>query len=194
MSEQHPTALVVFDREPATPKATGAMLECMTWVVPEPEVVDEPFGGTERATLEGFLDAQRHGFLRRCAGLDGDQLVHRSTPPSDLSLLGLMRHLTDVERHWFRNRFSGADLPLRYSDAFGDLDPDEAQAVYEGLVEEWAECRASTARLALDDVYVHDRFGRMSLRWLYIHLIREYAGHIGQADLIRQRIDGRTFS
>lgn len=166
----------------------------MRWVAPEPEPVEELFAGPERSTLDGFLDAQRYQFLRRCAGLDSAQLAKRSVQPSNLSLLGLIRHLANVERHWFRNRFAKASLPLVYVDAFGGVDSEDAPAAYERLLEEWAECRAAAAIINLDDVYLHDRFGRMTLRWLFSHLIREYAGHIGHADLIRERIDGQTFS
>jgi hypothetical protein len=79
----------------------------MTWTVPEPERVWEPFVADERATLEGFLDKQRTTLLSKCGGLTADQLALRSVPPSSLSLLGLVRHLTEAERGHFRMEFLG---------------------------------------------------------------------------------------
>ncbi len=166
----------------------------MTWVVPEPDPVDEPFTGSERSILDGFLEAQRYQFLRRCAGLDGAQLLEASAAPSNLSLLRLMRHLTNVERHWIRNRFGGANLPMAYDDAFGATSPAEPPSVYQRLREEWTAARVALAALDLGATYSHPRHGPISLRWLYPHMVREYAGHIGHADLLRQRIDGSTFS
>lgn len=80
-----------------------------------------------------------------------------------------------------------------YVDAFAPADPADAPSVYERLRKEWVAARAILVTLDLQAVYVHPDHGPMSLRWLYIHLIREYAGHIGHADLLRQSIDGRTF-
>ncbi|BAK35896.1 hypothetical protein MLP_28820 [Microlunatus phosphovorus NM-1] len=108
--------------------------------------------------------------------------------------MSLMQHLTNVERHWIRNRFGGRNLPMAYNDAFAPADPANAPSVYQRLREEWTASRATLAALDLEAVYVHPHHGPMSLRWLYIHLIREYAGHIGHADLLRQSIDGKTFS
>lgn len=121
-----------------------------------------------------------------------------STPPSNLTLLGLIRHLTDVERVWFRVRLAGEDVKARYSapgdwnGAFGNLDPARAEAEYADLIAEMAESRAAAATRDLDDTFVHERVGEISVRWLYIHLIEEYAQHNGHADLIRESIDGRT--
>ncbi|MFT4164845.1 MAG: DUF664 domain-containing protein [Microlunatus sp.] len=165
----------------------------MNWVAPEPTAVDEPFVGSERALSDGFLEAQRYQFLRRCAGLDGAALTSKSVPPSELSLLGLMQHLTDVERHWVRNRYGGASLSMAYSDPFHHLDPTAAETVHQVLQQEWESSRVVMAQLDTETVYGHPQYGPMSTRWLYGHLIREYAGHIGHADLLRQAIDGRTF-
>lgn len=166
----------------------------MGWVVPKQKPFDEPFSGGERSILDGFLEAQRFQFLRRCAGLDGTLLSKASAAPSNLSLLGLMQHLTNVERHWVRNRFGGAHLPMVYADAFALVDPAGAPSAYEQLHSEWAAARAVLAAIDLQVTFVHPQHGPMSLRWLYSHLIREYAGHIGHADILRQRIDGKTFS
>ena len=86
----------------------------MTWTAPAYPRADEPFTGTERATLEGLLDWYRASFLLRCTGLTAGQLTERAVPPSSLSLLGLARHLTDVERNYFRRRYGGQDAPGLY--------------------------------------------------------------------------------
>src|ERR1700740_1046484 len=79
----------------------------MVWVAPRVERVDEPFAGEERAMLEGFLDWGRASLFRKCEGLTGEQLARQACPPSDLSLLGLVRHVVNVERNCFRRRFGG---------------------------------------------------------------------------------------
>lgn len=148
--------------------------------------------------LEAWLDRHRATFLRKCAGLTAEQLAAASTPPSNLSLLGLIRHLADVERVWFRIRLAGQDIKPRYAEppnwdaAFDHVDPRRAEAEYADLVAEMAEARAAGGTRDLDDTFVHAQWGEMSVRWLYIHMIEEYAQHNGHADLIRERIDGRT--
>jgi hypothetical protein len=170
----------------------------MTWTAPEAEPTDEPLVGPERPMLEAWLDRHRATFLRTCAGLTAEQLATASAPPSNLSLLGLIRHQTDVERVWFRVRLAGQDVKARYSEpgnrdgAFEVLDPARAEAEYAVLVAEMADARAAAATHDLDDTFLHERVGEISVRWLYIHLIEEYAQHNGHADLIRERIDGHT--
>jgi hypothetical protein len=170
----------------------------MTWTAPEVDLTEEPLLGAERPMLEAWLDRHRVTFLHNCAGLTGEQLATASASPSNLSLLGLIRHLTDVERVWFRIRLAGQDVKARYSElpdwdrAFDDLDPARAETEYADLVAEMAEARAAGATRDLDDIFLHERHGEISVRWLYIHMIEEYAQHNGHADLIRERIDGRT--
>lgn len=170
----------------------------MTWTAPEVDITGEPFLGPERPMLEAWLDRHRATFLRNCAGLTGEQLAEASAPPSNLTLLGLIRHLADVERMWFRARLAGEDVKPRYSapgtqdGAFEDLDPARAETEYADLVAEMARARVAAATRDLDDTFVHARWGEMSVRWLYVHLIEEYAQHNGHADLIRERVDGRT--
>jgi uncharacterized damage-inducible protein DinB len=172
----------------------------MTWTAPAAKRTDEPFTGDERAMLEGLLDWQRQTLLHKCAGLTGEQLALRSTPPSNLCLLGLIHHLTDVERHWFRRRFGGQHFELLYvrddeaDNCFDDIAAARAEEEYDRLVIEWDQCRRTLAELPLDHSYLHDRFGPMSLRWGILHMIEEYARHNGQADLLRERIDGVTGS
>src|SRR5215469_3674677 len=100
-----------------------ATLAIMTWTVTAPERAWEPFVADERTTLEGFLDKQRTTLLWKCAGLTSEQLASRSVPPSSLSLLGLVRHLTEAERGHFRIEFAGEDVPHPYST---DDQPDAA--------------------------------------------------------------------
>ncbi|HEX5506023.1 MAG TPA: DinB family protein [Thermomicrobiales bacterium] len=171
----------------------------VTWTAPEIARVDEPFVGDERALLEGFLAWHRATLLHVCAGLTGEQLVMRAVPPSNLSLLGLVRHLADVERTWFRRRFAGEDVPSLYARpdrpdaAFDEVDPARAEADVAALVAEWEHCRQAVAGLSLDATYSSPRWGAMSLRWAYLHLIREYALHNGHAELLRECIDGTTY-
>jgi hypothetical protein len=170
----------------------------VSWTAPDYPRPDEPFIAGERAMLGGFLDSYRSSLLARCSGLNGHQLAERAVPPSNLSLLGLIRHLTDVERTWFRVRFGAEQLdsayarPERPGAAFEDVDGADAARYLERLTAEQEAARRSVARLPLDAVYVSERWGPMSLRWAYSHMIAEYAGHCGHADLIRERIDGRT--
>ena len=148
--------------------------------------------------LEGFLDWQRGTLLHKCAGLTGEQLARKACLPSDLSLLGLVRHMTDVERTWFRRRFAGQDLDGVYwredapKAAFADVDPAGAEADLARLVAEQEAARKAVAGLSLDDVFVSERWGEMSLRWCYGHMTAEYARHCGHADLLRERVDGVT--
>jgi hypothetical protein len=137
--------------------------------------------------------------LWKCSGLDGEQLKSATIEPSKLSLLGLLRHLTDVERVWFSRRLhSLAPDPVYWSDAspdgdFDDVDGADAEADYATYLAECQRSREAVAGLALEHEFVHPRPNRRtSLRWVYIHMIEEYARHNGHADLIRERIDGAT--
>ena len=156
-----------------------------------------PEVGDERATLQGFLDFHRDTLMWKCAGLTDEQLRARPLATTNLSLLGLVRHLADVERGWFRRRLAGEDAPpIHYTQAEPDLDidpppdadPAEDLAVWRAEV---AACDAAAAGRDLDDTFV-SRGETLSLRWLYGHMIEEYARHNGHADLIRQAIDGAT--
>lgn len=172
----------------------------MTWTAPTVEEIDEPFVAEERVMLEGWLDRHRTELLHKCAGLTAEQLATRSVPPSPLSLLGLIRHLTDVERTWFRQRFAGEAVESVYTRnedrdlCFTAVNPANAEREYDALVAEWDSCREAVSSASLVETFAHPRYGDMSLRWIYVHLIREYAGHCGHADLLRERIDGVTFS
>jgi len=170
----------------------------MTWTAPEIGREWEPSAGDERAILQGFLDYGRGTLLAKCAGLTGAQLVQRAVAPSNLSLLGLVRHAAEVERNWFRRRFGGEEVGYLYwtaerpEAAFEDLDPDRAEQDIGGLVDEWAAADLAVADLPLNHIFVSDRWGPMSLRWAYGHMNSEYSRHNGHADLLRERVDGRT--
>lgn len=172
----------------------------MSWKAPEVRDRAEPGpAGPERAQLDAWLDYHRKTLLAKCAGLTGERLATASVPPSNLTLLGLLRHMADVERAWFRSRFAGEPLDWLYStgewpDAdFEDIDPATAQDAYATFLREVELARATAARYELDDAYFDERRGKpMDLRWIYLHMIEEYARHNGHADLIRERIDGAT--
>lgn len=163
--------------------------------------VDPPFEGDERATLAGFLRWQRDTLELKCSGLDEADLARRSVPPSTLSLIGLVRHLADVERYWFRRMMAGRDAPpLFYSESDPDGDFDGAVADPAIVEEAWAMWRSEVAfaeqfvaEAPSLDITGDDQWrGAMSLRWVLMHMLEEYARHNGHADLLRERIDGAT--
>jgi uncharacterized damage-inducible protein DinB len=165
------------------------------------ERVDPPLIADERSMLDAWLDFHRATLLMKCAGLDEAQLKRRSAEPSTLSLLGLVRHMTDVERGWFRRRIAGETdaAPLYYSDArpdgdFDDLDDAEPAATFAAFDQEVQRCRQVVAGVTLDTLArAPNREGQIvSVRWVYVHMIEEYARHNGHADLLRERIDGAT--
>ena len=172
----------------------------MTWTAPEITRTDEPYAADERALLDGMLDRHRATLLHKCAGLTGAQLASASAPPSTLTLLGLVRHLADVERTWFRRRVRGEAVAALYAHsdgrpgaAFDLADPDHAEADLATLAAEQQACRAAVATASLDDTFTHERLQEpMTLRWVYLHMIEEYARHNGHADLIREAVDGVT--
>ncbi len=148
---------------------------------------EPPRGAEERDLLDGWLDHYRLGMMRKVSGLGAEQLVQRSCPPSAMSLAGLVRHLTEMERV-YAQRLADPGLALRYvTDASpdGDFDDVTAQGVQADLVsltEHWERSREVMAARPLD----------ATLRWHYLYLIKEYARHLGHADLLRERIDGAT--
>jgi hypothetical protein len=167
----------------------------MTWIVPEPPAdPPAPDTGDIRPILQGYLDHHRLTLLRLCAGLTAEQLVLRPVVPSTLSLLGLVRHMTMVERVWLRIRAAGEDIEPLFpvgDEDFDDLDPGTAEQAVADLPIEWAACDAAVAPLPLEHCF-EVRGQLVSLASVYIHLIEEWARHDGHADLIRQVIDGTT--
>jgi uncharacterized damage-inducible protein DinB len=156
--------------------------------------------GGERATLTEFLRTQRLTLELKCADLDAEQLARRSVEPSTMSLLGLIRHMAEVERKWFRIRFAEAVTANRYQTS-DDPDGDFNGAVADPAVvgEAWAAWQAEVT-FTNDFIADHDfdfvgKDGTgepVSLRELLVHMIEEYARHNGHADLLRERIDGRV--
>jgi uncharacterized damage-inducible protein DinB len=158
-----------------------------------------PGQADERAMLAAFLRWQRDTLELKCSGLDAADLARRAVEPATLSLLGLVRHMADVERTWFRRALAGQDAPpLFYSDADPDGDFDRAGPDPALAAEAWAVWRAEVAFAErfvaeapdLDIVGNSPWRGAVSLRWVLVHMVEEYARHNGHADLLRQRIDG----
>ena len=172
----------------------------MTWTAPAVDRSDPPLVTGERAALEAWLDYQRETLLLKCSGLTAAQLRERAVPPSGLTLLGLVRHMTEVERWWFRVHGANQDMTFRYTEEnldadFEDLDEPDAEVVLAAYWEEAGLARAAVRGLDLEHVVPShgDHPERVrNLRWIYLHMIEEYARHNGHADLLRERIDGAT--
>jgi uncharacterized damage-inducible protein DinB len=165
---------------------------------PRDDRTQPPTAGDERALLEGFLDYHRQTLLWKCAELTDDQLRERPVPPSQLSLHGLVRHLADVERSWFRERFAGEDVPdlfdLRDNPGADFLDTADADPAADiALLRGEIQAVKETVRdRGLDETLTSPSGKVYTLRWVYLHMIEEYARHNGHADLLRERIDGAT--
>jgi uncharacterized damage-inducible protein DinB len=167
----------------------------MVDMIEDPRRTEPAYDLGERAMLEAWLDFHRVTLLLKCEGLDDDQRKARPVPTSTLSLHGLVRHMAEVERGWFRRCLLHTDIDDIY-DHTGNVDAEIYpldDADWDSDLATWqAECdaaRAAAARKSLDDTGVR-RGGLVSLRWIYTHMIEEYARHNGHADLIRELIDG----
>ena len=178
------------------------MPEKSQWTAPAVERAEYPMVAGEVEAVTGFLEWHRGTMLVVCAGLTGEQLARRTVPPSSMSLLGLLRHLTEVERIWFRERVAGEEAPPPYKrpdnwDAdFDDLDPADAEAAYARYLAECDESRRVAAGRSWEEqVTTTDRRGStytFDLRWLMLHMVEEYARHLGHADFLREQLDGFT--
>ncbi len=154
----------------------------------------------EKRMLEGWLDFHRSTLERKCQGLQPDQMKEPSVPPSSLTLLGLVRHLADVERHWFQRMLKGDRVKPLYwtredSDAdFNDLVNADSDADFATWYAEVEKSRAIVADIDdLDTLASNPKVNSpTSLRWILVHMIEEYARHNGHADLLREAIDGQT--
>jgi len=170
----------------------------MTWTAPEIARLRAPRVADERTMLEGWLEWHRQTLLHKCSGLDAEQLKKATAEPSSLTLLGLIRHMAEVERSWFRRRAAGQDIGELYcSEAnpdgdFDDLETADAKADFVTYLTECELARAAVADLSLEHTFAHPRLGEIGLRWVYVHMVEEYARHNGHADLLRERIDGLT--
>jgi uncharacterized protein DUF664 len=149
----------------------------------------------ERGLLDGWLDYYRATLLAKCEGLSGEQLVTRSCEPSRMSLLGLVRHMTEMER-MYGHRLADGGIGLLYctdEDEEGDFEGATAagaSADLETFREHCARTREVMAARELDDTF--RKTNSRTLRWFYLYLGKEYARHLGHADLLRERIDGAT--
>jgi uncharacterized damage-inducible protein DinB len=169
----------------------------MTWTSPPIDRQEVPNQGNEQTLLAAFLEFHRETFLWKCSELTGEQLANASVSTTGMSLLGLIRHLTDVERSWLRTVAMGEDVPFLYWDNPGhDTDFEDAKAAdaerdYGRYLAELDVCRANQ-NIDLDATIKTADRGPFTFRWILIHLIEEYARHNGHADLIREAIDGAT--
>lgn len=165
-----------------------------------------PTAGNELDTLVGFLDYQRATFAWKCRGLSDDQL-RLALPPTSMTLGGMLKHLAGVEDGWFTCTVGGLPEPEPWASHDQDEDPDwdwnsataDSGAELRSL---WTE-RVARSREIVDNAVASDGaaaldqcypawLGDVSLRWVIVHMIEEYARHNGHADLIREAIDGET--
>ena len=172
------------------------------------ERIDPPMQADERTTLVAFLDYFRSTLLEKAADLTDAEARRATCPPSDLNVMGLIRHMAEVERHWFRRVWADDQTatPIFYGDAHptgdpdGDIHPAEtdtmATAIGAWLTEVEAARDAVARATSLDTIAVmpptQHRPEAPTMRWILVHMIEEYARHCGHADLIREAIDGRT--
>ncbi|MET8980258.1 DinB family protein [Streptomyces sp. NPDC004539] len=157
-----------------------------------------PWTADEPAALESWLDFHRATLELKCAGLDDEQVRRPAAKPSELTLLGLVQHMAEVERNWFQRAFAGLDVPYVYEELTGySLSPDrgldEALTVWR---REIARSRELVAGRSLGDLgHISDgpfTGTPLNLRWILLHMIEEYARHNGHADILREAIDGTT--
>jgi uncharacterized damage-inducible protein DinB len=173
------------------------------WTAPEddPRTYGNPVG--EKATYREYLGNYRLTIKMKCEGLNADQLAQRSVPPSTMSLLGLVRHLAQVENHWFQRVLQGRTDGPRLYRREDDRDWDFTGAAPDPSVVEdaFATWKAEIAKAdewldALDEADLGREVpfddGSVAPRDVLVHVIEEYARHAGHADLLRERIDGRT--
>lgn len=171
------------------------------WVDPDDDPREsgaEP--SDERSNLLEYLRRYRLTLEMKCAGLDPEQLARRSVLPSTMSLLGLIRHLAEVERGWFRRVLAGQDSPAIYTEGDRERDWDGAIADPQVVEQAWADWRAEVAfadRHLAGELDLGRRVrtrhgGTPQVRDVLVHLIEEYARHCGHADLLREAIDGRV--
>src|SRR5690606_21860193 len=172
------------------------------WIDPseDPREQLQP-GDSEKATVTGYLEAYRLTLKMKCEGLTPEQMATRSVPPSDLSLLGMVRHMARVEHKWFRSVLGGAPETPRIHDdgtgGFTDLTPTEegVAAAWESWRTEVEHARALWAAWPEEEMGAElpdGRGGALTVRDLAVHMVEEYARHMGHVDLLRECIDGRT--
>jgi uncharacterized damage-inducible protein DinB len=170
----------------------------------DPRFGDPPELAGERATLVDYLRHYRLTLQLKCTDLDADAMAMRSVPPSNLSLLGLVRHMADVERYWFREVMAGQDAPRHYPRDDDHNEFDGAVGDPAVVQQAWDNWRAEVAFAEqfvdeAKDLDIHGSYdqgpenrGTIELREVILHMIEEYARHCGHADFLRERIDGRV--
>lgn len=153
---------------------------------------------SERELLNGFLDWYRAVVENKVADLSLED-ASRIMTPTGMSPLGIVKHLGDVERRWFRLRFAGEEVTILRRDDDPDADfrvvrGDTVGSVLDGYRQSAADARRITAAASLDDMSASEspHYGRVSLRWILVHMIEETARHAGHLDLMREQIDGKT--
>ena len=162
--------------------------------IPRPDRREQPVAG-ERVTLEAFLDDYRDIVVRKVSGLSDDN-ARRTLVPSPTTVGGLVKHLRWAEYGWFDQILQErSDDNRRAHERSWEFDfrPEESLATL--LAEYQSQCdhsRQIAAQYPLDHVVPHRRFGTVSLRWIYVHMIEETARHTGQLDILREQLDGNT--
>jgi hypothetical protein len=160
--------------------------------------IDPPLEADERTTLTAFLDFNRETLAVKCDGLSDDQLRERAVPPSNLSLLGIVRHMAEVERNWFRPLLAGEDMRLIFAPdmdwdgAFRDAATADAAEAFRIWRAECDHARALVAAAPSLETRGYRGDAWFSLRWVLNHMLEEYARHNGHADLLRECLDGVT--
>jgi uncharacterized damage-inducible protein DinB len=170
------------------------------WTAPPVRRTEPDRVADEHTSLEQWLDYHRSTLLTKCAGLTAEQLKRRPVPPSRLSLLGLVRHMVEVERWWFRMHAGGEDLDFVYDPDgvgldFEEIDGADAAADLAAFEHECDAARAAVVGRSLDELVPsrgHHPERERDIRWIFVHMIEEYARHNGHADLLRETIDGTT--
>jgi uncharacterized damage-inducible protein DinB len=162
--------------------------------------IDPPDVGGEEEMLLAWLDYHRATLELKCAGLDQEALSRQSVPPSDLSLIGIVRHMTEVERRWFEGRFLGEEIESPYqrpdspNAAFAEAAAGDAKAELAAFRAQCARSREIVAAAESLEQRAPRPSGRRliqpNLRYVLVHLVEEYARHNGHADLLRETIDG----
>jgi uncharacterized damage-inducible protein DinB len=154
--------------------------------------------GSEREQLDAWLDFYRDTLLVKCADLRDEQLVTAAVATTSLTLLGILRHMAAVEWWWFEHNFAGLDSPelinsqLDPDADFNDLEGLAVAEVHAMFLSQVARSRQQAAAGQLDDLAARESDEPVNLRWIYLHMIEEYARHCGHADLIREAIDGKA--
>ncbi|WP_104814448.1 DinB family protein [Kitasatospora sp. MMS16-BH015] len=159
-----------------------------------------PLNADERTTLETWLNFHRATLAKKCEGLDDAQAAVAPVPPSGFTLAGLVQHMAEVERNWFRRVFAGEQATPIYDPQADPSAPDGGFELAEGAtlrdaLATWHTEIARACELCADRALTDTgRFmGQdVNLRWIYVHMIEEYARHNGHADLLRERLDGAT--